>query len=84
MNLLIQLRQICDQYATPIFNVFWSDADYYISPYLLPNAEPSPYALGEHVPAASSKLVFLDKLLADILPKGERVLIFSVSRTQIG
>ena len=27
--------------------------------------------------AASSKLIALDKLLKDVLPKGERVLIFS-------
>ncbi|KAG5635038.1 hypothetical protein H0H81_012634 [Sphagnurus paluster] len=46
-------------------------------PYLLPNAEPEPYNIGEHVVSASSKLIAIDKLLADILPKGERVLIFS-------
>ncbi|CAL1715435.1 unnamed protein product [Somion occarium] len=46
-------------------------------PYMLPNAEPTPYSIGEHVVASSSKLIFLDKLLKDILPKGERVLIFS-------
>ncbi|KAF8884532.1 P-loop containing nucleoside triphosphate hydrolase protein [Infundibulicybe gibba] len=46
-------------------------------PYLLPNAEPNPYHLGEHIVAASSKLITIDKILADILPKGERVLIFS-------
>ncbi|KAF8634735.1 hypothetical protein AX15_000747 [Amanita polypyramis BW_CC] len=46
-------------------------------PYLLPNAPPEPYYLGEHLVAASSKLIIIDKLLADILPKGERVLIFS-------
>ena len=45
---------------------------------MLPNAPPEPYSLGEHIVAASSKLVVIDKLLADILPKGERVLIFSV------
>lgn len=46
-------------------------------PYLLPNAEPEPYGIGEHLVVSSSKLMLLDKLLADILPKGERVLIFS-------
>jgi SWI/SNF-related matrix-associated actin-dependent regulator of chromatin subfamily A member 5 len=51
------------------------------SPYLLPDAEPSPFLIGEHIVAGSSKLVAIDKLLADILPKGERVLIFSVSQT---
>ncbi|EKM52129.1 uncharacterized protein PHACADRAFT_262623, partial [Phanerochaete carnosa HHB-10118-sp] len=65
MNLLMQLRKVCDH------------------PYLLPDAEPTPYALGEHVVASSSKLVFLNKLLADILPKGERVLIFSQFATML-
>ncbi|SCV74235.1 BQ2448_6667 [Microbotryum intermedium] len=46
-------------------------------PYLLPNAEAEPFEVAEHIVAASSKLVLLDKLLADILPKGEKVLIFS-------
>jgi predicted P-loop ATPase/GTPase len=49
------------------------------SPYLLPNAEPEPYDVAEHVVSASSKLIAIDKILADVLPKGERVLIFSVS-----
>ncbi|GAA5963892.1 hypothetical protein JCM21900_003969 [Sporobolomyces salmonicolor] len=46
-------------------------------PYLLPNAEAEPFEVAEHIVAASSKLIALDKLLKDILPKGERVLIFS-------
>ncbi|EPQ55573.1 hypothetical protein GLOTRDRAFT_121142, partial [Gloeophyllum trabeum ATCC 11539] len=46
-------------------------------PYLLPDAEPDPFVIGEHLVAASSKMIVIDKLLADILPKGERVLIFS-------
>lgn len=50
------------------------------SPYLLPDAEPEPYFLGEHLVASSSKMIAIDKILADILPKGERVLIFSVRR----
>jgi SWI/SNF-related matrix-associated actin-dependent regulator of chromatin subfamily A member 5 len=33
--------------------------------------------------AASSKLIIVDKILADILPKGERVIIFSVSGSSI-
>jgi SWI/SNF-related matrix-associated actin-dependent regulator of chromatin subfamily A member 5 len=49
------------------------------SPYLLKDASPSPYIIGEHVVASSSKLIVIDKVLADTLPKGERVLIFSVS-----
>ncbi|KAF8063974.1 P-loop containing nucleoside triphosphate hydrolase protein [Lyophyllum atratum] len=46
-------------------------------PYLLPNAEPEPYGIGEHVVSSSSKVIAIDKILAEILPKGERVLIFS-------
>jgi SWI/SNF-related matrix-associated actin-dependent regulator of chromatin subfamily A member 5 len=49
------------------------------SPYMLKDASPSPYIIGEHVVASSSKLIVIDKILADTLPKGERVLIFSVS-----
>lgn len=48
-------------------------------PYLLADAEPDPYIIGEHLVASSSKLMVVDKLLADILPKKERALIFSVS-----
>ena len=40
---------------------------------------PQPYILGEHIVASSSKLIVIDKLLKNILPTGERVLIFSVS-----
>ncbi|KAI0945925.1 hypothetical protein AcV7_010039 [Taiwanofungus camphoratus] len=46
-------------------------------PYLLADAEPDPYIIGEHLVASSSKLMVVDKLLADILPKKERALIFS-------
>ncbi|KAJ3928587.1 MAG: SNF2 family N-terminal domain-containing protein [Lentinula lateritia] len=46
-------------------------------PYLLPKVEPEPYYIGEHIVASSSKLIVIDKLLADILPKGEKVLLFS-------
>lgn len=46
-------------------------------PYLLPNAEVEPFEVAEHIVAASSKLVLLDKLLSEIVPKGEKVLIFS-------
>ncbi|KAF8961860.1 P-loop containing nucleoside triphosphate hydrolase protein [Flammula alnicola] len=46
-------------------------------PYLLTNAEPEPISIAEHIVSASSKLVAIDKILVDILPKGERVLIFS-------
>lgn len=50
------------------------------SPYLLKHAEPDPYINGEHLVASSSKLIVIDKLLADVLPHGEQVLIFSVRR----
>ncbi|EIW74988.1 hypothetical protein CONPUDRAFT_169853 [Coniophora puteana RWD-64-598 SS2] len=46
-------------------------------PYLLDDAAPEPYVNGEHLVASSSKIIAIDKLLKDILPKGERVLIFS-------
>ncbi|KAG2030306.1 SNF2 family N-terminal domain-containing protein, partial [Suillus americanus] len=46
-------------------------------PYMLKDASPSPYIIGEHVVASSSKLIVIDKVLADTLPKGVRVLIFS-------
>ncbi|KAH0579578.1 hypothetical protein H2248_002429 [Termitomyces sp. 'cryptogamus'] len=59
MNLLIQLRQVCDH------------------PYLLRDAEPGPYGIAEHIVSTSSKLLVIDKLLAELLPTGERVLIFS-------
>ncbi|KAF7979908.1 hypothetical protein HWV62_40304 [Athelia sp. TMB] len=46
-------------------------------PYLLKDSMPEPYNLGEHIIASSSKMIAIDKLLADILPTGDRVLIFS-------
>ncbi|KAF5368290.1 hypothetical protein D9757_010533 [Collybiopsis confluens] len=46
-------------------------------PYAIRDVEPEPYFLGEHIVASSSKLIAIDKILADILPKGEKVLIFS-------
>ncbi|KAJ7492086.1 P-loop containing nucleoside triphosphate hydrolase protein [Mycena latifolia] len=46
-------------------------------PYMIDDAEPDEYEIGEHLVAASSKLIAIDKILADVLPKGERVLIFS-------
>jgi SWI/SNF-related matrix-associated actin-dependent regulator of chromatin subfamily A member 5 len=38
---------------------------------------PEDYEIGEHIVAASSKLLAIDKILAEVLPKGQRVLIFS-------
>jgi len=47
-------------------------------PYLLPNAVPEPYHLGEHIIRASGKFIVLEKLLQDlIIKKRKKVLIFS-------
>ncbi|EJU00608.1 hypothetical protein DACRYDRAFT_80834, partial [Dacryopinax primogenitus] len=46
-------------------------------PYTILGAQPEPYELGEHIVNASSKMMVVDKLLKDVIPKGERVLIFS-------
>ncbi|KAJ6541806.1 P-loop containing nucleoside triphosphate hydrolase protein [Mycena capillaripes] len=46
-------------------------------PYMIDDAQPEQYEIGEHVVAASSKMLAIDKILAEVLPKGERVLIFS-------
>ncbi|KAJ6520387.1 P-loop containing nucleoside triphosphate hydrolase protein [Mycena sanguinolenta] len=46
-------------------------------PYLIDDAQPEEYEIGEHIVAASSKMLAIDKILAEVLPKGERVLIFS-------
>ncbi|KAI0784033.1 SNF2 family N-terminal domain-containing protein [Abortiporus biennis] len=46
-------------------------------PYMLKDVEPTPYVTGEHLIQASSKLIFLDKLLKDVFAKEEQVLIFS-------
>ncbi|KAI4291255.1 SWI/SNF-related matrix-associated actin-dependent regulator of chromatin subfamily A member 5 [Pancytospora philotis] len=46
-------------------------------PYLFPGAEPEPFETGEHLVAASGKMVVLDKLLRSLRQKGSRVLIFS-------
>lgn len=43
----------------------------------MPNSEPEPFGLAEHLVEASTKLTLLDKLLASVLPQGKRVLIFS-------
>ena len=47
-------------------------------PYLLPNAAPDEYEIGEHVKTASGKFIVLDKLLDElVLKKNKKVLIFS-------
>ncbi|OCK76907.1 hypothetical protein K432DRAFT_407770 [Lepidopterella palustris CBS 459.81] len=47
-------------------------------PYLLPNAAPDPYHLGEHVIRASGKFIVLEKLLRHAIhEQGKKVLIFS-------
>jgi hypothetical protein len=71
------LRPVCVFLFEP--NIY-SQTIFY-SPYLLPNAEPVDFHIGEHIVAASSKIIAIDKILADILPKGERALIFSVSNS---
>lgn len=47
-------------------------------PYLIPNAAPEPYYLGEHVKTASGKFIVLDKLVEELVVKQKKkVLIFS-------
>lgn len=47
-------------------------------PYLLPGASPEPYFAGSHIMLASSKIIFLDRLIDDLCVKqGRKVLIFS-------
>ncbi len=47
-------------------------------PYLLPNAAPNPYYLGEHVIRASGKFIVLEKLLKElVIGKKKKVLVFS-------
>jgi SNF2 family DNA or RNA helicase len=47
-------------------------------PYLLPDAAPDPYYLGEHIIRASGKFILLEKLLKHtVLEQGKKVLIFS-------
>lgn len=47
-------------------------------PYLLKQACPDPYYLGEHIKTASGKFIVLDKLVEELVVKrGKKVLIFS-------
>ncbi|KAF2690480.1 ISWI chromatin-remodeling complex ATPase ISW2 [Lentithecium fluviatile CBS 122367] len=47
-------------------------------PYLLPNTEPEPYYIGQHVVQASGKFILLEKLLKNsIFNQDKKVLIFS-------
>ncbi|KAH7108237.1 SNF2 family N-terminal domain-containing protein [Auriculariales sp. MPI-PUGE-AT-0066] len=46
-----------------------------VHPYILPELEPP--EVGEHLVLASSKFCFVDKLLEEVLPKKERVILFS-------
>lgn len=64
MNLLMQLRKVCDQYVPLLIYRFFSLIGLYRSPYLLPDAEPSPYEIGEHLVASSSKIIVIDKVCA--------------------
>lgn len=47
-------------------------------PYILPNARPSPYYLGEHIKTASGKFIVLDKLISElVLKQRKKILIFA-------
>lgn len=47
-------------------------------PYLLPNASPEPYTLGDHIKHASGKFIVLDKLLNKLVVEQKRkIIIFS-------
>lgn len=47
-------------------------------PYILPNAAPDPYYLGDHVIHASAKLILLDKIINQLVIKQKKkILIFS-------
>ena len=46
-------------------------------PYLFPGAEPEPFEEGEHIVAASAKLLLLDRLFRKMKPRGDRVLLSS-------
>jgi SWI/SNF-related matrix-associated actin-dependent regulator of chromatin subfamily A member 5 len=76
MNLLMQLRKVCDQ-CVYYHHISWLSELMmgWISPYML--SLPEPYEIGEHVVETSSKLIAIDKILKKVLPQGERVLIFS-------
>jgi SWI/SNF-related matrix-associated actin-dependent regulator of chromatin subfamily A member 5 len=43
----------------------------------MPNAEPDPYFLGEHIIFSSGKFILLDKLIPKLFSEGHRVLLFS-------
>jgi SWI/SNF-related matrix-associated actin-dependent regulator of chromatin subfamily A member 5 len=44
---------------------------------LLPNSEPEPFELGEHIVLGSGKFMLLDKLMPKLFAEGHRVLLFS-------
>ena len=44
---------------------------------MLPNSEPEPYVLGEHIVLGSGKYMLLDKLLPKLFSEDHRVLLFS-------
>lgn len=47
-------------------------------PYILPNAGPDPYYLGDHIKTASGKFIVLDKLVDELVMKQrKKILIFS-------
>lgn len=60
MNLLMQLRKVCNH------------------PYQIPNAEPEPFELGDHIIRASGKFMVLEKLVEELVVKQrKKILIFS-------
>src|SRR5947207_11893072 len=68
MNLLLQLRKVCDQYIS-----FQSSSN--PSPYMIPNSEPEPFEVGDHLILGSVKLVLLDKLLPKLFNESHCVLL---------
>ena len=47
-------------------------------PYQIPNAEPNPYELGDHIVRASGKFIVLEKLISELVIKQrKKILIFS-------
>lgn len=47
-------------------------------PYLIPNAAPEPYVLGDHIMNASGKFIILEKLVDELVVKQKRkIIIFS-------
>ncbi|XP_052802609.1 chromodomain-helicase-DNA-binding protein 1-like [Mya arenaria] len=65
------------QQPTRLMNILMQLRKCVNHPYLFDGVEPEPFALGEHLVTASSKLVVIDKLLAYLKETGHKVLMFS-------